>query len=279
MKTELLIMAAGMGSRFGGLKQIEPLGPNGEIILDFSVYDAKKAGFDKVCFVIKKEIEKDFRAAVGRRIEKMIDVEYAFQEKDNLPEGFTLPDGRLKPWGTGQAVLAAENVIDSPFAVVNADDYYGYESYDVLHKHLTSSDEMCMVGYKLGNTITDNGTVTRGICETENGYLTHITETDGLDKNSEYPMDTIVSMNMWGLQPDVFGYLEKKFVDFLKVNINEPKKEFLLPTILNDRIEEEGKKIKMLSSDAIWYGVTYREDSPTVSAAMKKFLNEGLYKF
>lgn len=279
MKTELLIMAAGMGSRFGGLKQIEPLGPNGEIILDFSVYDAVKAGFDKVVFVIKKEIEKDFRAACGKRIEKMIDVNYAFQEKDDLPDGFTLPDTREKPWGTGQAVLSAKNIITSPFAVINADDYYGRESFEIIHNHLVSDSDMCMVGYKLGNTITDNGTVTRGVCETENGYLTKITECGGLDKNSEYPMDTIVSMNMWGLDTGVFDFLEEQFPLFLKDNINEPKKEFLLPTILNDRMNKENKKIKVLSTDSQWYGVTYREDSPGVSAAMREFISKGLYDF
>ena len=279
MKTELLIMAAGMGSRFGGLKQIEPLGPNGEIILDFSVYDAVKAGFDKVVFVIKKEIEKDFRAACGKRIEKMIDVEYAFQEKDNLPYGFTLPETREKPWGTGQAVLSAKDIIKSPFAVINADDYYGRESYEIIHNHLVSDDDMCMVGYKLGNTITENGTVTRGVCETENGYLTKITECGGLDKNSNYPMDTIVSMNMWGLDTDVFAFIENQFSLFLKENINEPKKEFLLPTILNDRMNQENKKIKVLSTDSQWYGVTYREDSPSVSAAMQDFINRGMYDF
>lgn len=279
MKTELLIMAAGMGSRFGGLKQIEPLGPNGEIILDFSVYDAVKAGFDKVVFVIKKEIEKDFRAACGKRIENMVDVEYAFQEKDNLPDGFTLPETREKPWGTGQAVLSARSAIDSPFAVINADDYYGRESFEIIHNHLVSDDEMCMVGYKLGNTITENGTVTRGVCETENGYLTKITECGGLDKNSSYPMDTIVSMNMWGLDPDVFAFIDEEFRVFLKENINEPKKEFLLPTILNDRMNRENRKIKVLSTDSQWYGVTYREDAPGVSAAMREFIDKGLYDF
>lgn len=279
MKTELLIMAAGMGSRFGGLKQIEPLGPNGEIILDFSVYDAVKAGFDKVVFVIKKEIEKDFRAACGKRIEKMIDVDYAFQEKDDLPDGFTLPETREKPWGTGQAVLSAKNIITSPFAVINADDYYGRESFEIIYNHLVSDSDMCMVGYKLGNTITDNGTVTRGVCETENGYLTKITECSGLDKNSEYPMDTIVSMNMWGLDTGVFNFLEEQFPLFLKDNINEPKKEFLLPTILNDRMNKENKKIKVLSTDSQWYGVTYREDSPGVSAAMREFIGKGMYDF
>ncbi len=279
MKTELLIMAAGMGSRFGGLKQIEPLGPNGEIILDFSVYDAVKAGFNKVVFVIKKEIEKDFRTACGKRIEKMIDVDYAFQEKDDLPDGFTLPETREKPWGTGQAVLSARNIITSSFAVINADDYYGRESFEIIHNHLISDSDMCMVGYKLGNTITDNGTVTRGICETENGYLTKITECGGLDKNSEYPMDTIVSMNMWGLDTGVFDFLGEQFISFLKDNINEPKKEFLLPTVLNDRMNKDNKKIKVLSTDSQWYGVTYREDSPGVSAAMQEFISKGMYNF
>lgn len=279
MKTELLVMAAGMGSRFGGLKQITPMGPNGEIILDFSVYDAKESGFDKVVFVIKKEIEKDFREACGKRIEKMIDVDYAFQEISNLPSGFTAPDTRLKPWGTGQAVLSAKNVIDAPFGIVNADDFYGRKSYKILHDQLVSSSEMCMVGYLLGNTITDNGTVTRGICQTENGYLTSIKETDGLDKNCGIPLDTIVSMNMWGLDTEIFGYLEKEFYAFLEKNINEPKKEYLLPEVIGSRMNEENRKVRVLDTPERWFGVTYKDDTPSVRAAMKKLIENGEYNF
>lgn len=278
MNTELLIMAAGMGSRFGGLKQIEPIGPNGEIILDFSVYDAVKAGFNKVVIIIKKEIEKEFREACGKRIEKMIDVEYAFQELDKLPAGYAVPDGRVKPWGTGHAVLCARDKITSPFAVINADDFYGQSSYQLIHDWLVSNEGMCMVGYQLGNTLTENGTVSRGVCEVENGKLMSVTEHTALDKNSGIPLDTIVSMNMWGLDPGVFPYLEKEFKAFLDGRINEPKSEFFLPSAVSKRIADENMSVSVLETKERWYGVTYREDMPSVRAAMDKFISEGLYR-
>ena len=278
MNTELLIMAAGMGSRFGGLKQIEPIGPNGEIILDFSVYDAVKAGFNKAVIVIKKEIEKEFREACGKRIEKMIDVEYVFQELDKLPKGYQVPGGRVKPWGTGHAVLCAGEKITSPFAVINADDFYGQSSYQLIHDWLVANEGRCMVGYQLGNTLTENGTVSRGVCEVENGRLVSVTEHTALDKNCGIPMDTIVSMNMWGLDTGVFPYLEKEFEQFLRGRINEPKSEFYLPSAVSKRIVDENKPVSVLKSDERWYGVTYREDMPSVREAMAKFIDNGLYR-
>ena len=278
MNTELLIMAAGMGSRFGGLKQIEPIGPNGEIILDFSIYDAVEAGFNKAIFIIKKEIEKEFRQVVGKRIEKMIDVEYAFQELDKLPEGYEVPSDRVKPWGTAHAVLCARDVVKSPFAVINADDFYGKSSYKIIHDELIQSNGMCMVGYELGNTITENGTVSRGVCELENGYLKSVTEHTSLDKNSGIPLDSIVSMNMWGLDPDIFPFMENEFKLFLNEKINVPKSECYLPSVISKRIEIENMPVKVLKTAEKWYGVTYREDMDSVREAMTKFINEGLYK-
>ncbi|MBQ3125254.1 MAG: nucleotidyltransferase [Clostridia bacterium] len=278
MNTELLVMAAGMGSRFGGLKQIEPIGPNGEMILDFSIYDAVKAGFNKAVFIIKKEIEKEFREVCGKRIEKMIDVDYAFQELDKLPEGYTVPDGRQKPWGTAHAVLCARDIVKSPFAVINADDFYGQTSYQLIHDELIKNENMCMVGYKLGNTITENGTVSRGVCEVENGFLKSVTEHTALDKNSGIPLDKIVSMNMWGLAPDIFPYMEKEFRLFLDERINEPKSECYLPSVVSKRIVEENKPVRVLETAEKWYGVTYREDMDSVREAMEKYINEGLYE-
>lgn len=278
MNTELLIMAAGMGSRFGGLKQIQPIGPNGEMILDFSIYDAVKAGFNKAVFIIKKEIEKEFREVCGKRIEKMIDVDYAFQELDKLPEGYSVPEGRQKPWGTAHAVLCARDIVKSPFAVINADDFYGQTSYQLIHDELVKNENMCMVGYKLGNTITENGTVSRGVCEVENGFLKSVTEHTALDKNSGIPLDKIVSMNMWGLAPDIFPYMEKEFRLFLDERINEPKSECYLPSVVSKRIVEENRPVKVLETAEKWYGVTYREDMDSVREAMEKYINEGLYE-
>ncbi len=274
MNTELLIMAAGMGSRFGGLKQIEPIGPNGEIILDFSVYDAAQAGFNKAVIIIKKEIEKEFRIACGKRIEKMIDVEYVFQELNKLPDGYEVPADRTKPWGTGHAVLCARDKITAPFAVINADDFYGQSSYQMIHDWLVSHEDMCMVGYKLGNTLTENGKVSRGVCDIKDGYLTSVTEHTALDKNSGIPLNTIVSMNMWGLRPDIFPYLEKEFDLFLKDNLLVPKSEFFLPSAVSKRIQEENKPVRVLETAERWYGVTYREDMPQVRKAMCDILEQ-----
>lgn len=276
-KTALVVMAAGMGSRFGGLKQIAPVGPNGEIILDFSVYDAVKAGFDKTVFIIRRDIEKDFREIAGKRIEKMTDVEYVFQDMNDIPDGFSVPDGRTKPWGTGHAVYCTRNVIDTPFALINADDYYGQKSYKILHDNLVSNNETCMVGFSLGNTITENGTVARGICDVENGFLRSVVEHTDLDKNSGIPLDTIVSMNMWGLLPSIFSDIETDFVKFLNNLSNPQKQEFYIPFVVDNMIQTKGEKVRVLETDEKWYGVTYKEDKDTVVEAMKKFVKDGYY--
>jgi len=277
MDTTLVVMAAGMGSRFGGIKQIAPLGPNGEILLDFSVYDAVKAGFSKVVFVIKKDIEEDFRAAVGKRIEKMVDVDYVFQDLHDIPAGFTVPEGRVKPWGTGQAILTAAPKVSTPFAAINADDYYGKKAYTLIHDYLANGGGSCTVLFELGNTLSENGTVSRGICKVENGYLTDVDEQTALDKNSGYPMNTPVSMNMWGFEADFFKNIGSRFEKFLSNLSNPLKDEFFLPKIMDDLIKTENEKVRALVTDDKWYGVTYKEDSDAVKAAMQKLISEGMY--
>ena len=277
MKTELVIMAAGMGSRYGGLKQAAPLGPDGQLIIDYSVYDAVEAGFDRAVIIIRRDIEHDFREACGKRIEKRIDTEYVFQDADSHMHGFKTPAGRAKPWGTGQAILCAGEKVRNPFLVINADDYYGKSVYKVMYDYLSNNSEMCMAGYRLGNTLSDNGTVSRGVCEVENGYLKKITETHDIDKNSGLDLDTVVSMNMWGLDMGIFDYLDKEFEVFLKENINEPKTEFCLPTVIDKRIREEGRRVKVLDTNEKWYGVTYSEDADVVRAAFKELTDKGLY--
>ena len=264
----LVVLAAGMGSRFGGLKQLEPIGNNGEVILDYSVSDAVKAGFTKVVFIIKKEHEQDFRETVGKRCEKIIKVEYAFQELTKLPDGFSVPDGRIKPWGTAHALLCAKDNVDSPFAVINADDYYGAESMHIIGKHLLDKTTPCMVGFPLGNTLTENGTVSRGVCEVENGYLKSITEHTKLDKNSGIPLDTLVSMNLWGLQPDIFTEIENGISYFLG-NMTDPlKDEYFLPSVIDKLINEKDYQVKMLVSPDKWYGMTYKDDLEAVKKAL-----------
>lgn len=284
----LVVMAAGMGSRFGGLKQIEPIGPNGQAIVDFSVYDAKAAGFNKVVFVIKHEIEKEFKEIVGKRIEKMIDVDYAFQETDMLPNGFDCPPDREKPWGTAHAIYCCRNVVKTPFAVINADDYYGKGAYQKLYEHLKKSkNDYCMVGFKLKNTLTENGTVSRGICDVKNGLLDSVVERTKIlgckytedDVNwTELPCDCIVSMNMWGFTPDVFEYIENDLIDFLKLNINKPKAECYLPMIVSNIITRGDKDISVLVADDRWYGVTYKEDKENVVSALSKKIQNGEYE-
>lgn len=277
MNTTLLVMAAGMGSRFGGLKQITPIGPSGEVILDFSIYDAKEAGFDKAVFIIKKAIEKDFRECVGKRIEKMIDVSYVFQETDKIPEEFSSLSKREKPWGTGHAILCAKDCVNTPFAVINADDYYGKESFKLMHEHLVSSSDICMVGYKLLNTLTENGTVSRGVCDIDNGYLKGVTEHTALDRNSGFADDTIVSMNMWGFTPQIFKTLEKDFYSFLENISNPEKEEFFLPSVVDKLIKEKNERVKVIPTSEKWYGVTYKEDVTAVSTALKNMIDKGLY--
>ena len=290
----LLIMAAGMGSRFGGLKQIEPFGPNGEFIIDYSIYDAIKAGFNKVVFIIKEENYDIFRETVGKRIEDKIKVEYAFQKLEDIPEGFTLPEDRIKPLGTGQAILSSKNVINENFAVINSDDFYGRDAYMVAANFLknTDSNTYGMVGYKVINTLTENGSVKRGVCELKDSYLTKITESsiikeDGVIKatpldEAKQPFtmqeDDLVSMNMLLFTNTLYPYLEKKFVEFLEVNKNDLSKcEFLIPDVITDAINENYAKVKVLSTTAKWEGVTYKEDKDEVVKAIAKLIEDGEY--
>lgn len=290
-KTTLVIMAAGMGSRFGGLKQVEPVGENGQAIIDYSLTDAKRAGFDKACIIIKKAIEKDFREIVGKRIEKIMDVDYAFQEFDEcIPEGIVIPEERVKPLGTAHAILCAGKVVNTPFAVINADDYYGIEAYKILNNHLKSNtDEYAMVAYELAKTVTANGTVSRGVCQVKDGYLTDVTEFLKIDGNCRYTLDdgntwsplsgdTPVSMNMWGFKPDIFNHIENRFGAFLKENITNLKSEYLLPVVVDQLIKAGEEKVKVLTTPDKWYGITYKEDLPEIKAAIKKFTLEGLYE-
>lgn len=300
-KTALVIMAAGIGSRFGkGIKQLEPVGPNGEIIMDYSIHDALEAGFDKVVFIIRKDLEEDFRRIIGNRIEKLTQVQYAFQALEDLPEGFVKPKGRTKPWGTGQAVLCCKDLLEEPFVVINADDYYGKEPYVRLHEYLVQETgeredqiPVCMAGFTLGNTLSDNGGVTRGICQMDgSGRLTGIRETKNIVKTLDgaavegpgglTPVDvnSKVSMNMWGLTPAFLQELETGFVRFLK-NLTpeeEQKAEYLLPTIIDGLIQEGRARVKVVDTDARWFGVTYQEDKEAVVQAIRKLIQQGVYQ-
>lgn len=297
-KTALVIMAAGIGSRFGkGIKQLAPVGPNGEIIMDYSIHDALEAGFNKVVFIIRKDIEEEFRTVIGNRIEKITEVEYAFQALEDLPEGFEKPEDRTKPWGTGQAVLAARKVLSEPFMVINADDYYGKEAYVKVHDYLVQEQEadgvmhICMAGFRLGNTLSDNGSVTRGICHIEDGALTGVTETHDIYKTEsgaetrseegqaeELDVNSLVSMNMWGLTPEFMDVLENGFVEFLnEIKPGDIKKEYLLPEMV-DRLIKAGKaKVDVLETKDTWFGVTYQEDKASVIAAFEKLVKDGVY--
>lgn len=298
-KPVLVIMAAGMGSRYGGLKQIDPVDDEGHIIMDFSMYDARKAGFEKVVFIIKKENEKDFKEAVGDRISKYMEVTYVFQEIDNIPDGYAVPKGRVKPWGTGHAILCCSEAVSGPFAVINADDYYGAEAFKLIYDYLAAHADddkyrYTMVGYKLGNTVTDNGHVARGICEmNERGELVAIHERTRIEKRDggiayteddgatwvAVPEDTIVSMNMWGFTCSILGELKDRFPAFLDKGITEnPMKcEYFLPAVVSDLLEEDRAAAAVLTSADKWYGVTYKEDKPVVVAAIRKMKDEGLY--
>ena len=299
-KTSLVIMAAGIGSRFGGgIKQLEPVGPNGEIIMDYSIYDALEAGFDKIVFIIRKDIEKDFREIIGNRIEKITNVEYAFQALDALPEGFSVPDGRTKPWGTGQAILAAKDVIHEPFLVINADDYYGKEGFKKLHEYMVDEmDEngnmmkMCMAGFILANTLSENGGVTRGICDVDrNGYLKKVTETYEIYREGDrmhavtkdgapafVSANQHVSMNMFGLPVAFLDELERGFPEFLaNVKEGDLKAEYLLPTIVDQCIRKGKAKVRLLETQDKWFGVTYKEDKPAVVEAVRKLIADGVY--
>lgn len=298
-KTALVIMAAGIGSRFGnGIKQLAPVGPEGEIIMDYSIHDALEAGFNKVVFIIRKDLEEEFRKVIGERIEKITEVEYAFQELDDLPEGFTRPQNRTKPWGTGQAVLAAKKVLDEPFVVINADDYYGKEAFVKLHGFLEKytpekANEFCMAGFILKNTLSENGAVTRGVCEVnEEGYLTGVDETSNIVKTSEgagvdnegtlTPIDaeSYVSMNMWGLTPEFMQTLEDGFKEFF-ANMGDKnilKAEYLLPIYIDELLQAGKVSVKVLDSNDKWFGVTYKEDKEYVVKSFAKLIEDGVYQ-
>lgn len=296
--TTLVIMAAGIGSRFGGgIKQLAPVGPNGEIIMDYSIHDALEAGFNKVVFVIRKDLDKDFKEIIGRRMEKLVEVEYAYQELNDIPERFQKKtEGRKKPWGTGQAILCCKDVVDEPFLVINADDYYGKEAYREAYAYLTgrkddNAYEACMVGFVLKNTLSDNGGVTRGVCKVdEHRMLSEIVETSDIVKTAEgaavqtedgaVPIDveSEVSMNMWGLSPKFFEVLDKGFDEFLeKLDPENLKGEYLLPTIIGDLLNEGKMKVEVRKSHDEWFGVTYKEDKPDVVAAIQKLIKDGVY--
>ena len=289
-------MAAGMGSRYGGLKQLDGIGAHGEVILDYSVYDAYRAGFEKVVFVIKPEMEADFRERVGDRIAKRMQVEYAFQRLDDLPEGYSVPEGRVKPWGTCHAVLSARHAVDGPFAVINADDFYGQDSFRVLAKALTDMEgktgEYCMVGFRVGNTLSESGEVSRGVCHiSDDGFLTTVTERhhimrrDGgavsfLDESGNAIVlddNALVSMNMWGFTPDYFEYSKKAFVEFLSEHGNDLKTEFYIPSMVNELITRGAASVKVYDTTSSWFGVTYAADKPSVMANVTKLVEEGVY--
>ena len=297
-KPVLVIMAAGMGSRYGGLKQIDPVDEQGHIIMDFSLFDAKRAGFEKVIFIIKRENEDSFKEAVGNRMAKYMEVSYVFQDITNIPEGFEVPEGRVKPWGTGHAVLSCIDEIDGPFAVINADDYYGKEPFVKLHDYLIQehtleegASPICMAGFVLGNTLSDNGGVTRGVCETDaEGNLIGIHETSNIVKTPEgaavkkdetlVPVDvnSLVSMNMWGLTPEFMEILEKGFVEFLGgIKEGDIKKEYLLPELIDQLIHSGKAAVDVLETKDEWFGVTYQEDKASVQAAFKKLTDDGVY--
>ncbi len=275
MDLTLVVMAAGMGSRFGGLKQMAPMGPEGQAILDFSIYDAAHAGFTKAVFVIKEEMQEEFDRTVGERARKWLQVEYAYQKPDTFLEG-AYPEGRTKPWGTAHAVLCAKPYVTTPFAAINADDFYGKTAYQLVASHLKQGGGACMAGYLLGNTLTENGTVCRGVCKTENGRLVSVTEHTDLDKNSGLPDDTVVSMNFWGLLPEFFDVLEDAFHAFTK-NLTDPmKQELYLPFVIDQQLSL-GQEVQVFVTPDRWHGVTYREDAPEVQRALKQLWEEGNY--
>lgn len=293
MKTTLLIMAAGIGSRFGtGIKQLEPVDDSNHIIMDYSIHDAIEAGFNHVVFIIRKDIEEEFKEVIGDRIAKIcekysVTVDYAFQDINDIPG--ILPEGRTKPWGTGQAVLAAKNVLDAPFVVINADDYYGKEGFKAVHEYLANSGKSCMAGFVLKNTLSDNGGVTRGICkmDTENN-LTEVVETGNIVKTENgaeadgvtIDTDSLVSMNMWGLTPEFLDVLEEGFKEFFEKEVakNPLKAEYLIPTFIGERLEQDKMSVKVLRSNDTWYGMTYKEDVVSVKESFNQMLEKGVYK-
>lgn len=294
MKPTLLILAAGMGSRFGGLKQVEPVGPNGEAIIDYSIYDAIRAGFGKVVFIIRESFADAFKEKFDAKLKGKIEIDYVYQELDMLPDGFSLPEGREKPWGTAHAILCAKNAVKEPFCALNADDFYGRNAYKVMAKFLTESDdntEYSMVGYQLKETLSDFGSVSRGICDAgKNGNLQKIVETLKIEKRgnaiisvepdgSEVALtgNEIASMNNWGFKPSIFAELEKRFSKFLKTEIEKPKSEMYIPSVVFDLIDEKVATVKVLEANSPWFGVTYKEDKPFVIEKVNTLIAKGEY--
>lgn len=293
IKPTLLVLAAGMGSRYGGLKQLDGVGPQGQTIMDYSIYDAIRAGFGKVVFVIRKDFEKDFNEKILSKYKGHVPVEVAFQSIDDLPEGFTVPEGRVKPWGTSHAIRAARNVVKEPFAVINADDFYGRDAFEVLAKYLQNpTDNYSMVGFQVGNTMSESGSVSRGVCTVdENGHLTDVVErtaiaydkdrninfTDENGKEQRLDPKTPVSMNFWGLQPDFFKHVEEQFLDFLKARGTELKSEFYIPTSVDLLIKQGKKVVDVLGTTSQWFGVTYPQDRPGVVAKLAEMHAKGVY--
>lgn len=300
-KPILVIMAAGMGSRYGGLKQVDPIGPHGETIMDYSIYDAKRAGFETVVFIIKEEFAEEFKTKIGDAVSEHLEVRYAFQDVNNIPEGYEIPAGRVKPWGTAHAVLSAKDVIDSSFAVINADDFYGQQAFQEIYDFLANTENstdnklnLTMVAFLLKNTVSDNGYVSRGLCKTDkDGYLSEIIERTRIETHDggiHYTVDdgaswvdvspeTIVSMNMWGFTEEILDYAEKFFVDFFNEEVpNNPEKaEFYLPSIVDKLLGSGEARVKVLSSPEKWYGVTYQEDKEEVISAIRRLINDGKY--
>lgn len=293
MKPTLLVLAAGMGSRYGGIKQMDPFGPNGETIIDYSIYDAIASGFGKVVFIIRESFAEDFKNLFEPKLKGKLETAYVMQEMNSFTEGFQLPEGRTKPWGTAHAVLCAKDAIKEPFAVINADDFYGRDAFDKALKFLTdevSPKKYCIIGYELSKTISENGTVSRGVCEVDvDGNLSHINErtkifpengkiyyTEG-GLNVPLPAHTVVSMNFWCFDPNVFDYIQKLFIRFLQENGNNPKAEFFIPIIGDAFIADDEGKIKVIPTSAQWFGVTYKEDAPQVKEEINKLVAKGVY--
>ena len=295
MKPTLFVLAAGMGSRYGGLKQLDGLGPHGETIMDYSIFDAIRSGFGKIVFVIRKDFEDDFRKIILSKYENHIPVEVVFQAIDNLPEGFVCPEGRTKPWGTNHAVLMGKDVIKEPFAVINADDFYGRNSFEVIAQELSKPKEekgdYCMVGFRVGNTMSESGSVARGVCQTTDGYLTTVVERTAIEYNDKHEItfvdengvtqtlepNTPVSMNLWGFTPDYFKFSEGYFVDFLKENIDKTKAEFFIPLVVNELITKNIAKVKVLDTESKWFGVTYAADRQGVVDKLADLHAKGEY--
>ena len=283
----LLVMAAGMGSRYGGLKQLDQVGPNGETIIDYSVYDAIKAGFTKVVFIIRKDFEDQFKSQITEKYSEKIDMAFAFQNLDDLPDSFLCPDGREKPWGTGHAILSAKELIDDPFVVINGDDFYGQESFNVIADYYNNGgNQFSMVAFRLDKTLSSHGAVTRGVCDIKSKKLISVIETEDIEKKEKkilsnrditFKGSEPVSMNMWGFLPSLFNYLSKGFIEFLNAEGNELKSEYLIPSVINNLIQNKLEEIHVLRSNASWFGVTYKQDKPEVKRKINELINSEIY--